>query len=76
MKKFLTTLVFFIFFIVNANANQLSKSPFIPDDVLNDFTSLSKEHKVNVCFKSFDPFIDKINERSSNENSRLQLKNG
>ena len=62
MKKFLTTLVFFIFFIVNANANQLSKSPFIPDDVLNDFTSLSKEHKVNVCFKSFDPFIDKINE--------------
>ena len=62
MKKFLTTLVFFIFFIVNAKANQLSESPFIPDNVLNDFKSLSKEHKVNVCFKNFDPFIDKINE--------------
>jgi len=62
MKKFLSILLIFPFFITIAYAKQLSKTPFVPDDVLNTFTSLSKEHKVKFCFKNFDPFIDKINE--------------
>ena len=62
MKKFLSILLIFPFFITITYAKQLSKTPFVPDDVLNTFTSLSKEHKVKFCFKNFDPFIDKINE--------------
>jgi hypothetical protein len=62
MKKFLIILLIFPFFTTIAYAKQLSKTPFVPDDVLNTFTSLSKEHKVKFCFKNFDPFIDKINE--------------
>ena len=55
-------MLIFPFFITITYAKQLSKTPFVPDDVLNTFTSLSKEHKVKFCFKNFDPFIDKINE--------------
>ena len=55
-------MLIFPFFTTIAYAKQLSKTPFVPDDVLNTFTSLSKEHKVKFCFKNFDPFIDKINE--------------
>ena len=62
MKKFLIFLFIFPFFLTVTYAKQLSQSPFVLDDILNEFTSLSKEHKVNVCFKNFDPFIDKINE--------------
>ena len=55
MKKFLITLVLFIFFIVNANANQLSKSPFIPDNVYKEFNELSTEHKIKFCgFENFN----------------------
>jgi hypothetical protein len=62
MKKHLIILVLFLIVPNLSFAKQLSKSFFIPDSVLNEFNSLSKEHKINVCFKNFDPFIDKINE--------------
>ena len=55
MKNFLTTLVFFIFYIVNVNANQLSKSPFIPDNVYKEFNELPVEHKIKFCgFENFE----------------------
>ena len=56
-------IILFIFPLLTGTtfAKELSTSPFVPDDVLNDFRYLSKEHKVNVCFKNFDPFIDAIN---------------
>ena len=62
MKKLLWIIVLGLLLSTSLNAKQLSKTPFIPDDILNEFISLPKEHKVNVCFKNFDPFIDKINE--------------
>ena len=39
-----------------AIANQLSKSPFIPDDVYNEFNKLPKDHKIKFCgFEYFEP---------------------
>ena len=40
----------------NATAKQLSKSPFIPDDVYDQFSELSKDHKIKFCgFKNYKP---------------------
>jgi len=61
MKKIIIILFIFPLFTGATFAKQLTKSPFVPDDILNEFNLLSKEHKVNVCFKNFDPFIDEIN---------------
>ena len=62
MKKFLAIVALGLLLSTSLNAKQLSKTPFVPDDILNEFISLPKELKVNICFKNFDPFIDKINE--------------
>ena len=32
-----------------ANSKQLSKSPFIPDDILNKYDDLPKEYKSKIC---------------------------
>ena len=56
MKKLLGILVLGLLLSCNATAKQLSKSPFIPDDVYNQFSQLSKEHKIKFCgFKNYKP---------------------
>ena len=32
-----------------ANSKQLSKSPFVPDDILNKYDDLPKEYKSKIC---------------------------
>ena len=73
MKKFINykLLVFFnsVFFIMlflclPVNSEKLSKSPFIPDQILNDFNSLPKDYKIRNCGldqKINKPNKDKIN---------------
>ena len=46
MKKLLGILVLGLILSSTAIANQLSKSPFIPDDVYNEFNKLPKDHKI------------------------------
>ena len=38
------------------NIEQLSKSPFIPDVILNEFNKLPADHKTNYCvFENYSP---------------------
>ena len=45
-----------------AKSKQLSKSPFIPDDILNKYDDLPKEYKSKICgFKNYKPKKNIIN---------------
>jgi len=45
-----------------ANSKQLSKSPFIPDDILNKYDDLPKEYKSKICgFNNYKPKKNIIN---------------
>jgi hypothetical protein len=56
MKKLLGIVVLSLILSSTAIANQLSKSPFIPDDVYDEFNKLSKDHKIKFCgFENFKP---------------------
>tara|TARA_B110001450_G_C17633799_1_gene486326 strand:+ start:129 stop:1328 length:1200 start_codon:yes stop_codon:yes gene_type:complete len=48
--KVYKSLIFIMFVLcVPANSKQLSKSPFIPDDILEEFDKLPKEYKSKMC---------------------------
>ena len=49
MKKLLAIIVLGLFINISLNAKQLSKSPFIPDNVQDEFNKLSTEHKIKLC---------------------------
>ena len=49
MKKHLIILVLFLIVPNLSFAKQLSKSPFIPDSVQDEFNELSTEHKSKFC---------------------------
>ena len=49
MKKYLIILVLFLIVPNLSFAKQLSKSPFIPDSVQDEFNKLSTEHKSKFC---------------------------
>ena len=49
MKKFLAIIVLGLLINTSLNAKQLSKSPFIPDNVQDEFNKLSTEHKIKLC---------------------------
>ena len=49
MKKLLAIIVLGLFINISLNAKQLSKSPFIPDNVQDEFNKLSTEHKIKFC---------------------------
>ncbi len=49
MKKHLIILVLFLIVPNLSFAKQLSKSPFIPDSVQDEFNKLSTEHKSKFC---------------------------
>jgi len=56
MKKILGIVVLGLLLSNTTIANQLSKSPFIPDDVYDEFNKLPKDHKIKFCgFKNFKP---------------------
>ena len=62
MKKLLVIIILGLLLSGNAIAKQLSKSPFIPDDVYDQFSQLSKEHKIKFCgFKNYKPRNNIIN---------------
>jgi hypothetical protein len=45
-----------------SNFEQLSKSPFIPDNILYEFNQLPTDHKIKYCgFKNYKPRKDIIN---------------
>ena len=50
-------LILFLMFWPNSLfAKQLSKFPFIPDEIYNEFNSLPKNHKIRTCgFENFNP---------------------
>ena len=49
MKKHLIILVLFLVVPNLSFAKQLSKSPFIPDSVQDEFNKLSTKHKSKFC---------------------------
>ena len=49
MNKFISFIFIVLFFSTSLNAKQLSKSPFIPDSVQDEFNELSTEHKSKFC---------------------------
>jgi len=49
MKKLLSIIVLGVLLSSSLNAKQLSKSPFIPDSVQDEFNELSTDHKVKFC---------------------------
>ena len=62
MKKLLVIIILGLLLSGNAIAKQLSKSPFIPDDVYDQFSQLSKENKIKFCgFKNYKPKNNIIN---------------
>ena len=62
MKKLLGIIVLGLILSSTATANQLSKSPFIPDSVLDEFNKLTKEHKSKFCgFNNYKPNKNIIN---------------
>ena len=62
MIKHLLILVLFLIVPNLSFANQLSKSPFIPDSVLDEFNKLTKEHKSKFCgFNNYKPNKNIIN---------------
>jgi len=62
MKKILGIVVLGLILSSTAIANQLSKSPFIPDSVLDEFNKLTIEHKSKFCgFNNYKPKKNIIN---------------
>jgi len=49
MRKILGIIVLGLLINTSLNAKQLSKSPFIPDNVQDEFNKLSTEHKIKLC---------------------------
>ena len=49
MNKFISFIFIVLFFSTSLNAKQLSKSPFIPDSVQDEFNKLSTKHKSKFC---------------------------
>ena len=62
MKKLLVIVVLGLILSSTAIAKQLSKSPFIPDVVNDEFNKLPKDHKIKFCgFENFKPKNNIIN---------------
>ena len=62
MKKLLVIIVLGLLINTSLNAKQLSKSPFIPDNIQDEFNKLSTEHKINFCgFENYKPRKSIIN---------------
>ena len=62
MNKFISFIFIVLFFSTSLNAKQLSKSPFIPDSVLDEFNKLTIEHKSKFCgFNNYKPKKNIIN---------------
>ena len=62
MEKILAILVLSLFLCTSSYAKQLSKSPFIPDNIQDKFNKLSTEHKIKFCgFENYKPRKDIIN---------------
>ena len=62
MNKFILFIFIVLFFSTSLNAKQLSKSPFIPDSVLDEFNKLTIEHKSKFCgFNNYKPKKNIIN---------------
>ena len=62
MNKFISFIFIVLFFSTSLNAKQLSKSPFIPDTVLDEFSKLTIEHKSKFCgFNNYKPKKNIIN---------------
>ena len=60
MRSFNILFICILFIILTsysvANSKQLSKSPFIPDDILNKYDDLPKEYKSKICgFNNYKP---------------------
>jgi len=49
MKKLLEIIALGLLLSTSLNAKQLSKSPFISDNILDEFNKLSTEHKTKFC---------------------------
>ena len=49
MKKILGIFVIGLLITNQGITKQLSKSPFIPDDVYEQFNKLPKDHKIKIC---------------------------
>ena len=49
MKKILVIIVIGLLIANQGITKQLSKSPFIPDDVYEQFNQLPKDHKIKMC---------------------------
>ena len=70
-------LILFLIFCPNSLfAKQLSKFPFIPDEIYNEFNSLPKNHKIRICgFENFNPKWKIINKNLAKKiegyNSRM-----
>jgi hypothetical protein len=65
-KNFFTLFIFILFIILvsslSANSKQLSKTPFIPDDVISKYDKLPKEYKSKICgFENYKPKKNIIN---------------
>ena len=62
MNKFILFIFIVLFFSTSLNAKQLSKSPFIPDSVLDEFNKLTTKHKSKFCgFNNYKPKKNIIN---------------
>ena len=55
MKKLLEMLALDLLISNQGITKQLSKSPFIPDDVYEQFNQLPKDHKIKMC--GFDVYF-------------------
>jgi len=49
MKKLLAVIALGLLLSTSLNAKQLSKSPFISDNIQDEFNKLSTEHKIKFC---------------------------
>ena len=62
MKIFLAAVVLSLFLSNSLNAKQLSKSPFIPDNIQAEFKKLPIKHKIKFCgFENYKPKHSIIN---------------
>ena len=76
MRKILFILFFYFFYYQTSHANQLSKNVFVPNNILQTYNSLSKEHKIKNCeFEKYRPRFDIIDkdlpQRIKGFNSRM-----
>lgn len=62
MQNFLAIFSLSILLSISLNAEQLTKSPFIPDNIQHEFKELSAKHKIKFCgFENYTPKKDIIN---------------